>query len=102
MLTVHHFLAGFAVLTVWVLSLYVHPFGKCPRCRGRRVVMRSSSGKRRRRPKRCWLCKGAGRRQRPGSKTVHRTIRRIRRELHRQRTARQHTASEEPANARLP
>jgi hypothetical protein len=98
--TVHHFLTGFTVLALWVASLWVHPFGKCPRCRGRRVVMRGS--KRRRRPKRCWLCKGIGRRQRPGSRTVHRTIRKIRRELARQRKARQHAAtqaSEEQTNA---
>ncbi len=88
---VNHILLGFAVLAAWLLSLWVHPFGKCPHCRGRRIVMRGS--KRRRRPVRCWLCKGIGRRQRPGSRTVHRTVRKIRRELARQRTARQHAIS---------
>lgn len=103
MLTVHHFLIGFAVLVAWVLSLWLHPFGKCPRCRGRRIVMRGT--KRRPRPVRCWLCRGVGRRQRPGSRTVHRTIRKIRRELDRQRRERQHAAtqaSEEQTDARLP
>lgn len=80
-------LIGFAVLVLWVLSLAAHPFGKCLRCRGRRVVM-SGTG-RKRRSKRCWLCRGIGRRQRTGSRTVHRTIRKIRRELARQRVARQ-------------
>jgi hypothetical protein len=100
MLTVHHFLIGFAAFALWVLSLYLHPFGKCPRCRGKRVVMRGS--KRRLRPVRCRVCNGIGRRQRPGSRTVHRTVRRVRRELARQRTARQHAAtqaSEEQTNA---
>jgi hypothetical protein len=70
---VNQFLVGFAVLALWVLSLLAHPFGRCPRCYGKRVVMRGT--KRRRRPVRCWLCKGIGRRQRPGSKTVHRAVR---------------------------
>jgi hypothetical protein len=100
MLTLHHFLIGFAVLSVWLLSLWVHPFGKCPRCRGRRFVMRGSKrpasrGRRaRRKPVQCKTCKGIGRRQRPGSRTLHRTIRKIRRELDRQRTARQHAATQ--------
>ena len=41
------------------------------------------------RPVQCKACKGVGRRQRPGSRTVHRTIRKIRRELDRQRAARE-------------
>jgi hypothetical protein len=100
MLTVHHFLIGFTVLVLWVLSLWVHPFEKCPRCRGRRFVMRGSKrpanrGQRaRRKPIKCRVCKGIGRRQRPGSRTLHRTIRKIRRELDRQRRARQTAVSE--------
>lgn len=93
MLTVNHFLILFAALALWVLSLYVHPFGKCLRCRGRRMLIHGS--KRKRRPKRCWLCKGIGRRQRPGSRTVHRTARKIRREIARQRLAKQHAAIRE-------
>jgi hypothetical protein len=50
---------------VWVLSLLVRPFGRCWRCRGKRVVV-----SRRRRKAR--VCKGTGRRQRTGSRTVHR------------------------------
>ena len=95
MLTANHVLIGLAVLALWLLSLWVHPFGKCIRCRGRRVVMRGS--KKRPRPVRCRVCKGIGRRQRIGSRTLHRTVRRIRRELDRQRQARQAvTTGEDP------
>ena len=57
-------ITGLAVL--WVLSLYVKPFGRCWACwgKGRRV--------RGRRARKCRLCKGKGRRQRTGSRTVHR------------------------------
>jgi hypothetical protein len=66
-------LAGFAVVALWVLSLWVHPFGRCPRCHGARMVMKGT--KRRPRPARCPKCKGVGRRQRPGSRLVHRVVR---------------------------
>ena len=57
----------------WVLSLLVHPFGKCWLCRGMRV--RVARG--RRRARRCRACKGAGRRQRIGSRAVHRIRRQV-------------------------
>jgi hypothetical protein len=76
-------LLGFAVLAAWVLSLYLHPFGRCPRCHGTRMVMRGT--KRKPRPVQCKACKGVGRRQRPGSRAVHRIIRSIRRERDRSR-----------------
>jgi hypothetical protein len=93
MLTANHVLIAFVVLAAWVVSLYLHPFGRCPRCRGRRMVIR---GRRKPRPVRCWLCKGVGRRQRPGSRTVHRTVRKIRRELVRQRQERRRVIEEDP------
>jgi hypothetical protein len=65
------FLFLFAVASAWVLSLLVRPFGKCIACRGRRVRV---SG---RRASRCRLCGGAGRRQRLGSRTVHRIRRQV-------------------------
>jgi hypothetical protein len=92
MLTASHVLIAFAVFAGWLGSLWVHPFGKCPRCRGRRVVIKGTQ--KRPRPVQCRVCNGVGRRQRPGSRTLHRTVRRIRRELERQRKQRQ-AASEE-------
>jgi hypothetical protein len=99
MLTASHILVAFAVFSGWLLSLWVHPFGKCPRCRGERVVIKGSkrkpNPKRPPKPVQCKRCRGIGRRQRPGSRTLHRTVRRIRRELDRQRNQRRAAASEE-------
>jgi len=84
--SVHLFLYAVAAAALWLGSLYVHPFGRCLRCRGRRVVIRGT--KRKPRPVRCPVCKGHGRRQRLGSRTVHQLVCRVRRELARQRQAR--------------
>jgi len=81
------FLIIAAVFAGWVLSLYVHPFGICPYCHGKRVIV--GGRKRKPKPRTCSHCKGIGRRQRPGSRTVHRLVRRVRRELARQRKQRQ-------------
>lgn len=62
-------LAGIVVL--WLASLYFKPFGRCPACFGRRVRTRSG------RARKCRLCKGHGRRQRTGSRTVHRVRRQV-------------------------
>ena len=59
------------LVVAWLASLYVKPFGRCWACLGRRVL----AGKRRAR--KCWLCKGHGRRQRLGSLTVHRVRRQV-------------------------
>ena len=67
-MTVFLILAGAIVL--WLASLYFKPFGRCPLCRGGRV----RTGKRTRK---CRLCKGHGRRQRLGSRTVHRIRRQV-------------------------
>jgi hypothetical protein len=67
------FLILFAVAVAWVLSLLVKPFGRCWRCGGRGNLRRRG---RRRAPK-CPLCKGAKRRQRLGSRTVHRIRRQV-------------------------
>lgn len=69
-----------------IALLYFSPFGPCPRCRGRRRIMRGRG--RKARPVRCPRCAGAGRRQRPGSRTVHRLARRIR--VYRVRQRREH------------
>ncbi len=55
----------------WVLSLLVHPFGRCWLCRGGRVRVKG------RKARRCRACNGVGRRQRLGSRTVHRIRRQV-------------------------
>ena len=65
------FLVIFAIAAVWVLTLLVHPFGKCWLCRGGRVRVQG------RKASKCRLCKGAGRRQRLGYRTVHRIRRQV-------------------------
>jgi DnaJ-class molecular chaperone len=74
-----HILIGFAAAAAWVLFLYVSPFGRCWRCRGRGNVKRGH-----RRPV-CPRCHGRKRGQRTGSRTVHRTVRMVRAELARTR-----------------
>ena len=64
------FLLVLVVLVVWVASLVVHPFGKCWACGGQGVHARK--GRRKAKARTCWLCKGKRRRQRFGSKRVHR------------------------------
>ncbi len=66
-------LAAIAAAAVWAGSLYLRPFGRCPRCYGRGHIKRGP----RRRPV-CPRCKGLRRVQRLGSRTVHRAVRKIR------------------------
>lgn len=77
------------LLTLWAGSLYVHPFSRCIRCGGTGSA-RSSSG---RRVGRCRWCRGRGRRQRFGSRTFHRTVWALRRDIAQER-ARTHTAGQ--------
>jgi hypothetical protein len=65
------FLAVFIIGTAWVASLYVKPFGRCWRCWGHGNIRKG-----RRRPK-CPVCHGLRRRQRAGSRTVHRVRRQV-------------------------
>jgi hypothetical protein len=67
------FLILFAAAAAWVASLLVHPFGRCWRCRGKGNLRRKG----RRRAPVCPACHGARRRQRTGSKTVHRIRRQV-------------------------
>lgn len=59
-----------AILAAWVVTLLLKPFGRCWLCRGKRV--RIVKHRRKARARKCWACKGVGRRQRLGSRTVHR------------------------------
>jgi hypothetical protein len=79
-----HVLFAFAVAIIWVGSLYVKPFGRCWRCGGKGNLHRKGS----RRAPVCPLCKGMKRRQRTGSRTVHRAARMVRAELARTRKER--------------
>jgi hypothetical protein len=65
------FLVITGLAAAWVLSLLVHPFGRCWLCRGGRVRVKG------RKARRCRACKGLGRRQRIGSRTVHRVRRQV-------------------------
>ena len=58
------------VAVLWVLSLRVKPFGRCIACRGKGVRVKKAG--RKSKARKCWLCKGKRRRQRIGSRTVHR------------------------------
>jgi hypothetical protein len=79
-----HILIASAIAAAWVGSLYVRPFGRCWRCSGRGNLHRRGS----RRAPVCPLCKGMKRRQRTGSRTVHRAVRMVRAELARTRRER--------------
>jgi DnaJ-class molecular chaperone len=68
-------------VALWAGFVYVSPFGRCGRCRGKGVITRRD------RPVRCPRCHGQRRWQRRGSRTVHRTVRMVRAE--RQRTRRE-------------
>lgn len=63
-----------AAFALWVASLFLHPFGNCPRCHGTGRIWH------RQRPRICPRCKGLRRRQRPGSRLVHQLARKIARE----------------------
>jgi hypothetical protein len=92
------FLLIAAAVAAWLVSLWVHPFGRCLRCRGQGHVIRHKPRPARRKGKprkprppkvtTCKACKGIGRRQRPASKILHRLARRVRRELARQHQSR--------------
>ena len=72
-MSVHLVLAALAVIALRVGFLYLAPFGRCPKCKGRGNIKRG-----RRRPV-CPRCKGKRRIQRTGSRTVHRLVFKIRR-----------------------
>jgi DnaJ-class molecular chaperone len=74
-------LAVLAALAIWAGSLYLAPFGRCPKCGGTGTIKRTRKGKHGRqlvRVKVCPRCKGRRRIQRRGSRTVHRLAFKIR------------------------
>ena len=85
-MSVHLVLAVLAVIALRVGFLYLRPFGRCPKCKGRGNIQRG-----RRRPV-CPRCKGKRRIQRTGSRTVHRLAFKIR---HGQRTAARYQQQED-------
>ena len=79
-----------AAAAVWAGSLYLRPFGRCPRCMGAGTVRRGKH-----RVVVCPRCHGQRRAQRPGSRTVHRLARSVRREAARTCQERAERASRE-------
>jgi hypothetical protein len=67
------FLIAAGLAAAWLLTLLVKPFGQCWLCRGKGNLRRPGS----RRAPVCPLCHGMKRRQRTGSKTVHRVRRQV-------------------------
>lgn len=62
------FVIGLAALAGWVVSLYLWPYAPCGKCQGSGRNPGSNS----KRHGQCRRCLGAGKRIRPGAKTVHR------------------------------
>jgi hypothetical protein len=84
-------LIAFAALAAWLVSLYVHPFTTCGRCRGRRV----NRGSTRKRFGTCKGCAGTGRKQRFGSRTLHHWVRSAMTQYQRDRARRREQHVEE-------
>lgn len=74
-------IVGLLMLLAWLVSLYVHPFTQCGRCNGS-GLNRGSTGKR---YGMCKRCGGSRRKQRVGSRTLHRWIRSAKSEYQRTR-----------------
>jgi hypothetical protein len=55
-----------AIAVIYAVVVLVRPVGRCPRCHGRRVIVRRA------RPRSFARCEGHGRVPRPGAKAIHR------------------------------
>jgi hypothetical protein len=62
-------LAVLAALAVYVVIVIVSPTRRCPKCHGRRVVIKAGK-----RPRPCDHCRRTGRVPRIGSATIHRWL----------------------------
>jgi hypothetical protein len=85
-----HVLVILVAAAAWIGSLYLRPFGRCPRCLGCGTVQRGK-----RRIIVCPSCHGRKRAQRLGSRTVCRLARSVRAEVARTRAERAERASRE-------
>jgi hypothetical protein len=74
-----------ALAALWLLSLWLKPFAACWRCGARGHCKSMWTGRR----IVCPRCDGLRRRQRTGSRLLHRIVRDIRQERQRQREERQ-------------
>lgn len=81
------FLIIAAITAAYTASLFLWPFRPCSRCLG----TGRNAGSNRKRHGDCARCHGAGRRQRIGSRFVHRTVLSIRSERARERQRRKGT-----------
>jgi hypothetical protein len=84
-----HVLVILLAAAAWIGSLYLRPFGRCPRCHGRGTARKG------RRVAVCPSCHGRKRAQRLGSRAVHRLARAVRAEVGRTRQERAGRASRE-------
>jgi DnaJ-class molecular chaperone len=75
------FLLIAAALACWAVSLYLWPLRPCGKCKG----SGRNAGSNPQRFGECKRCGGSGRRQRFGSRTVHRQMLAVRREHGRKR-----------------
>jgi hypothetical protein len=77
-------LAGLVLAAVWAGSLYIHPFTRCGSCGGS-GLNKGSTGKK---FGTCKACGGSRRKQRFGSRTLHRWVQSARTEYQRERARR--------------
>lgn len=63
-------LIALGAFAAWCVSLLIHPWTTCGRCKGERV----NRGSKRKRFGMCKRCAGTGRRRRFGATTVHRVL----------------------------
>jgi hypothetical protein len=75
---------GAGVIVLYAASLYKYPFRPCAWCKG----TGRNRGSNARRYGHCWRCRGTGRVQRLGSRTVHRLAWAIRGEMSQARARR--------------
>jgi hypothetical protein len=92
-------LVALAAFAAWAVSLYAHPFTKCGKCSGS-GVNKGSTGKK---FGICKACGGTRRKQRLGSRTLHRWVRSAKSEWQRERALKkEQRVAERTRNPRSP